>query len=242
MSLEELADTVLRRALTPSLVSTAVLAVACASSTTGASIPAAVYEQSSGSPAAAGSPPHGWDVLDEVARAAGIPILSSVVLRPEVRELRLSASVSGMIWQPIPLLRLLQWPDSVAGELYMYWPRLRDSTGREVVPSWVREARSGCRSVHQTNGWATCRISPEPGTSWLAVADSLRVLDVWELPPGHVEERRGSHWSDQDGILAEILVGAAHRRFRYYDLDKLTGDDVYRIRAAAQLVTRLTTP
>jgi hypothetical protein len=214
------------------------LAVACARSTHEASISGAIYQQPSHTPPAAGSPP-GWDILDQVSRAAGIPVLSSVALQPEVRELRLSVSESGMIWQPIPLLRLLQGPDSVVGELYFYWPRLRDSTGQEIAPRWVSEARNGCRSVHQTNRWATCRIIPEPGISWLGVADSIRALDIWDLPPGHVEERRGSHRSDQDGVLAELLLGPFYRRFQYYDLDRLTGDDVFRIRAAAQLLARL---
>jgi hypothetical protein len=238
MSSQEFGSPVLRHAVILSPVSASLFAWACASSPPAASIPASAYEQPSRAPAAARSQ-YGWAILDEVSRAAGIPILSSVVLRPEVRELRLSASVSGMIWQPIPLLRLFQWPDSATGELYLYWPRLRDSTGREVSPGWVRESRNGCRSVHQTNKWATCRISPEPGTSWQAIADSLHALDIWGLPPGHVEERRGSRSSDQDGVLAELLIGAAYRRFRYYDLDKLTGDDVFRVRAAAQLVAAL---
>lgn len=238
MSSQDLGRPVLRHAITLSLVSVSLFAFACAGSPA-ALIPPAVYEQPTRAPAAARTQP-GWAaVLEEVSRAAGIPILSSVVLRPDVRELRLSASVTGMIWQPIPLLRLLQWPDSVAGELYLYWPRLRDSTGREVPPVWLRDVRGGCRSVHQTNRWGTCRISPEPGTSWQAVADSLRALEIWGLPPGHVEERRGSHWSDQDGVMAELLIGAAYRRFLYYHLDRLTGDDVFRVRAAAQLVAGL---
>ena len=239
MSSQDFGSPALSQAVTLSLVSASLFALACASSTPAASIPAAVYEQPSRTPVAA-RPQRGWAaVLDEVSRAAGIPILSSVVLQPEVRELRLSPSGSGMIWHPIPLLRLLQWPDSVAGELYLYWPRLRDSTGQDVSPGWIREARNGCRSVHQTNRWATCRISPEPGTSWQAIADSLRALEIWGLPPGHVEERRGSDWSDQDGVLAELLVGAAYRRFRYYDLGRLAGDDVFRVRAAAELVAGL---
>lgn len=144
-----------------------------------------------------------------------------------------------MIWQPIPFLRLVEWPDSVAGELYLYWSRLRDSTGREVPPGWVQHARAGCRAVSQTEKWATCRIRPRRETSWQAVADSFEALEVWALPPGHSEERRGSRRTDQEGMSAELLIGTAYHRFLYYDLDYLNGEDVSRVRSAAQLVASL---
>lgn len=113
-------------------------------------------------------------ISNAIAQAAPIPVLDSVALPPGARELRLSASVSGMIWRPIPLLRLVEWDNRVAGELYLYWPRLRDSTGHEMIPFWVNNRQSGCdwpggAEVHQTGKWATCRIPPRrgpPGEPW----------------------------------------------------------------------------
>jgi hypothetical protein len=212
---------------------------ACAGSNSVAVIPAAIYNQPIDGPTDGQSEP-GWAaVLSEVSRAAAIPSLRSVGLPPKVREIRFSAAVSGMIWQPIPFLRLVEWPDSVAGELYLYWPRLRDSIGRAVPPAWVEQARGGCRTVSQTDKWATCRIRPRRETSWQAVADSFAALEVWALPPGNLEERRGSRRTDQEGMSAELLIGTAYRRFLYYDLENLRGKDVFRARAAAQLVASL---
>src|SRR5688500_12116381 len=109
------------------------MASACAGSRPAPSIPAAIYGQTrlDSAPGRSGSN------LDVVSRAAGIPVLRSLILPPGVRGLRFSASDGGMIWQPIPVLRLVEWPDSVAGELYLYWPRLRDSTGLELSAGWV---------------------------------------------------------------------------------------------------------
>lgn len=211
------------------------MASACAGSRPAASIPATIYGQTRLDSASGRSRSN----LDVVSRAAGIIVLRSLILPPGVRELRFSASDGGMIWHPIPVLRLVEWPDSVAGELYLYWPRLRDSTGRELSAGWVGRARTGCRSVHQTDRWATCRIIPHGEISWQMIADSLSALSIWDLPPGHVAERRGSNRSDQDGLSAEVLVGAAYRHFMYYDLDRLRGDDVPRVRAAARLVASL---
>jgi hypothetical protein len=56
----------------------------------------------------------------------------------------------------------------------------------------------------------------------------MSALGIWALPPGGAEERRGSQATDQDGVLAELLVGPEYRRFLYYDLKRLTGDDVPR--------------
>jgi hypothetical protein len=220
-------------------ISLATFATACAAPNPPEVIPASLYQpvrrDSTDEPS-----PRWWTAIpDAVSRAAAMPVLSSVALLPGARELRMTAAVSGMIWQPVPLLRLVEWHDGVAGELYLYWHRLRDSTGREPSPGWVERRRSGCREVRQTSGWATCRIQPRPASSWRAVADSMDALKVWELPPGNLLERIGSNRSDQDAVFAELLIGTEYRRFRYYDLDRLSGADVPRLRAAARLVEEL---
>ncbi|HEX2248711.1 MAG TPA: hypothetical protein VHH32_00095, partial [Gemmatimonadales bacterium] len=142
--------------------------------------------------------PRWAELLDEFSRAARISQLSATVLPAGARELRLSTS-NGMIWQPIPLLRLVESSEGVAGELYYIWNRLWDSTGRYLIPGWVRQERAGCSRVTETDQWAACRIELRRGMSWRTVADSLAALDIWELPPDLPEERVGSHWSDQDG-------------------------------------------
>jgi hypothetical protein len=180
--------------------------------------------------------------LEGAARAAGLPVLRTATLLAGMRELRFSPGGSGMVWQPIPLLRLFEWPNSnsVSGELFFYWPRLRDSTGHHAQPYWAY-GQSGCRVVQSTAGWAACRVDVQPGTTWRVVGDSFEALGIWELPPGDSTEGRGSQVSDRDGVLGEVLVGDRYSRFRYNDLNRRRGEDAGRVSAAADLVKNLPT-
>ena len=141
-----------------------------------------------------------------------------------------------MVWQPAPLLRLVQWPDSVAGELYYYWPRLRDSTGQVIHPWWTR-TRAECRSIRETERWAACRIRPRPGVSWASVADSLTALEIWK--PHGPELQRGSNRTDQDQVWGELLLGGEYHWFWYYDLDRVSTAEAQRFRAIEGLITNL---
>ena len=182
-------------------------------------------------------------VLEGAARAAGLPVLRTTAVLAGWRELRFSPGGSGMVWQPIPLLRLIEWPNSnaVTGELFFYWPRLRDSTGHHAQPYWAY-GQSGCRVVQSTAGWAACRVDVQPGTTWRVVADSFQALGIWELASGDSTEDRGSQVSDREGVFGEALVGDRYGRFMYYDLDRHRGEDVGRVSAAAGLVRNLPTP
>lgn len=179
-------------------------------------------------------------IVEDAARAAGLPVLRTAVLPTGMRELRFSPGGSGMVWQPIPLIRLIEWPNSnsVSGELFFYWPRLRDSTGHHAQPYWA-SGQSGCRIVQSTAAWAACRVDVQPGTTWRLVADSFQALGIWELPPGDSTEHRGSHVSDRDGVLGEVLVGDRYGHFMYYDLNRRRGEEVGRVSAAADLVRNL---
>jgi hypothetical protein len=165
-------------------------------------------------------------VLDSVARAAGIPVLRTAALPVATRELRLAAVGSGMVRQPVPLLRLLEAPHWAFGEVFLYWRLSRDSTGRSAHPDWVLNGQSGCRVAQSTSGWAACRVEVQPETNWRVVADSVQALGIWELPLGGATEPAGSHASDQDGVVGEVLVGDRYGRFK----------DLSRLRAAAALV------
>jgi hypothetical protein len=175
--------------------------------------------------------------LEGAARATGLAVLRTVALPDSAREMRFSASRSTMVWAPTPLLRLIEWPDRILGELYLYWARLSDSTGQEIQPHWLAHRPTDCRPAQRVPGWAGCRIEVHGGVSWRAVADSLRTLGVWDLVPGAREPP--GFITDQDLVLAEVLIGDRYHNFRYYDLDRLQGEDVIRIRAAADLVLSL---
>jgi hypothetical protein len=182
-------------------------------------------------------------VLEEAARAAGIPVLRTAALEADMRELRLSPGGSGMVWQPIPLLRLIERRSNfrwVSGELFFYWPRLRDSTGHDVRPHWAT-GQSECRMLQSTARWAACRIDVEPETTWWLVADSIQALGIWELPSGDSAEHRGSHLSDQDWVLGEMLVGDRYGNFTYRDVNRLRGENASRVWAAVGLIRNLLT-
>jgi hypothetical protein len=178
-------------------------------------------------------------VLDSAARAAGLPVLRTVALPDSVRELRFSAGGSGGGRQPDALLRLVEWHTWAFGELFFYWPRLRDSAGHPARPSWVANGESGCRVIQSTPGWAACRVEIQPGMTWRVVADSLQALGIWELPLGAATEHRGSHLSDRDGVIGEVLMGDRYGRFEYDDLNRPGGEYHPRVRAAAALLRHL---
>ncbi len=177
--------------------------------------------------------------LDGAAQAAGFPTLRTAILPADAREIRLSPVASGLVWAPSPVLRLIETPDRVIGELYFYWLRLRDSTGRDLQPLWVKYRESGCGAIRLSAGWGVCRLETRQGVSWRAVADSLAALGVWRLLPDSTARRRRRMVTDQEAVAIETLVGSSYRHFWYYDLDQLDGEDIPRVRAAANLVKDL---
>src|SRR3990167_4349532 len=71
-------------------------------------------------------------MLDHVNGAAGLPQLRESILPPGTRELRFIASDGGMRWRGLPLLRIVQTPDSVFGEAHLVWYDRLDSTGTPI--------------------------------------------------------------------------------------------------------------
>ncbi len=177
--------------------------------------------------------------LDGAAQAAGFPTLRTAILPADAREIRLSPVASGLVWAPSPVLRLIETPHRVIGELYFYWLRLRDSAGRDLQPLWVKYQESGCRAIRQSAEWGVCRLKTRRGVSWRAVADSLATLGVWNLLPDSTARRRRMMVTDQEAVAIETLVGSSYRHFYYYDLGQLDGEDIPRVRAAANFVQDL---
>jgi hypothetical protein len=200
----------------------------------------AVYSRiGSGNPREADSTLGVVAVLDGFALAAGLPLLRTAALPAGERELRFSPGGSGKVWQPIPILRLIENPIYwVTGELFYSWPRLHDSTGHHAQPSWAF-GQSGCRIVQSTAGWAACRVDVQPETTWRVVADSFQALGIWELPLGGPTEHGGSHDAVREGVLGEVLIEDRYGRFMFDDSTGLRGDDADRVRAAAALVRTL---
>jgi hypothetical protein len=89
------------------------------------------------------------------------------------------------------------------------------------------------------SGWAACRVEVQPETKWRIVAESLQALGIWNLPLGSASDQAGSHVSDQESVVGEVLVGDRYRRFEYRDLSRAAGEDLPRVRAAAALVGSL---
>ena len=72
-------------------------------------------------PDTAGTPPEVRSLHDSTLAAVGLPSLAGASLPPGYREFRLSQGHGMILGGRYPLLRIVQSPDHVAGELYWMW-------------------------------------------------------------------------------------------------------------------------
>ena len=72
--------------------------------------------------------------------------------------------------------------------------------GEKYTHGGSTELGAECRSVRETEKWASCRIRPRPCVSWASVADSLTALEIWQPHPPQFQ--RGSNRTDQDHVWA----------------------------------------
>ena len=177
-------------------------------------------------------------MLERANGAVGLPALHEAALAPGTRELRFVALEGGMIWHWAPLLRIVQTPDTLFGELYLYWPDQLDSTGTRLGPWWVTRAPPECLPRQFIPEWSSCRLSMWDA-SWPVVADSLNRLGVWSLFPRAGALRRGSQLTDGPGILGEVRIGDHYGSLWYYNPELLSGPEVLPLRRVAALVMRL---
>ena len=190
-------------------------------------------------------------MLDRVNGAAGLPQLRESILPPGTRELRFLASDGGMMWRGLPLLRIVQTPDSVFGEVYLVWYDRLDSTGTPIEPNWVVSSGDGCVARQYRPGLSSCKL-PLWHISWPEVADTLDRLGAWDLFPTAGLVRRGDRTVDssagglivtvtteQGSIFGEARIGDHYGSLWYSAPDRLAGPEVPPLRRVAAIVKRL---
>jgi len=138
--------------------------------------------------------------FSEVAEAREIPSLRTVRLPVDTRELRISDSYSMMAGQPVPMLRIVQTPATVKGELYFFWSE-RPGDARHFAPG----RRINCTIAER--GVRTCVTLGEfaQPVDWTTVAGELAVLGAWTIRDECSVS--GSTVSDAGDLLIQRLTG-----------------------------------
>jgi hypothetical protein len=112
------------------------------------------------------------DPFAAVAQARGIPHLRTVLLPEGVREVRLADSYSWIAGYEVPMLRIVQEPNTVTGEISFFWRQGRQQRARRPEATCVP-------SPHQ---WQVCVSTVAvPSIDWGTVAARLDSLGVWTL-------------------------------------------------------------
>jgi hypothetical protein len=124
--------------------------------------------------------------FDLAARLQSAPLLRTVVLPPNAREIRISDWFGMIAGSPVPYLSLIQNGSGATGSLgEMY------GCGRE---------RGGVK-------WCSRIVSNAPGLNWRSVANTLDSLGVWDLRERC--ETDGTHRTDSGQLMLQRLEGAA---------------------------------
>jgi hypothetical protein len=151
--------------------------------------------------------------FSEVADARGIPNLRTVQLPTDTREIRISdgsAMVTGG-GAPVPMLRLVQTPQLVKGELYFFW-RERPGAPRRYGPESGR--RINCTVAERSIRTCVTLGQFERGVNWDAVAADLGRLGAWTLRDDCNAAR--TSYPDAGSLMIQRLTG---RQFDKYACD-----------------------
>ena len=145
--------------------------------------------------------------FSEVSDARGIPNLRTVQLPADTREVRISDGYAMAAGEPVPMLRIVQTPQSVKGELYFFWLE-RPGDLRHYGPASGR--RINCTVAEKSV--RTCLTLGEfaEAVDWPRVASELALLGVWSLREAC---ETGTSPSDSGTLLIQRLSG---RQFDKY--------------------------
>lgn len=145
----------------------------------------------------------------EVAEARGMPALRSAQLPTGSREIRIADWYSMIAGRPEPMLRVVQLPDRVVGEVLFFWSeRLGEhDIGRQQA------ARAVVHCTRYENASRTCtavaRITQK--VDWPRVAADLDSLGAWMIAE-RCEERGG--YTDTGELLIQRLVVGRFDQYR----------------------------
>ncbi len=141
-----------------------------------------------------GSP---WNV-EEVARGAGMPPISTIALPDGDDEVRLWVWTGILL--PNEMVRLNHARGRWMGELWRFWPN-----DNEAFTDVMEHC--GCTRTVRGPNYTACRVLEEKGINWEAFAHGLEELKAMSPIP---EPPAFGHGGDTLDI--EVRMGAAYRR------------------------------
>ena len=124
--------------------------------------------------------------FDLEARLEQVPLLRTVVLPPDVREIRISDWFGMIAGSPIPYLSLKENGSEVEGSLGILY---------------------GCGHAPEAQRvkWCSRIVRSDSGLDWRSVSNSLDSLGAWNLLERC--ETDGIHWTDSGALLIQRLEG-----------------------------------
>jgi len=188
--------------------------------------------------------------LEDVARAAGLPLLRERARDGGDREIRLA--IGGGLFVPEDLLVLRSRGGRITGEVWFWWgPIWSRRDPDELTRSAAYAADYGCpgarprRAAHFSDANRdefvvfVCRASFEREPAWTAIWRSLDSLGVWTLPD---EEELPQFGITTDGFVltVEMFDGKHYRLIRHGNPDPSSSPEAARAAQIAHVVSRVT--
>ena len=181
---------------------------------------------------------------DDVVRTIGLAPLSQLKLERGWREVRLWVSGPGPVLKS-RVVRVVQSPDSVFGEVYQWWHGDLDQSGDDLSCRGGQsrdEFMAGPDSADlRPVGIVACRLEvPDP--NWAGLARRLDELDVWDLgsmqqlqwsADGQLSVRKGA---DGTSVTGETLNAGRYHAFYWWEPRVGDGPDAA---AAREVVERV---
>jgi hypothetical protein len=136
--------------------------------------------------------------VEDVARRAGMPPISTTALPEGEEEVRLWVWTGILL--PNQMVRLTHARGRWMGELWRYWPS-------DNQPFTDVMERCGCARMIRGSDYTACRVLEEKGIDWEAFARGLQELKALGPNPEPPTIGRGG-----DALDIEVRTGGAYRR------------------------------
>lgn len=131
-------------------------------------------------------------ITDSSLASLGLPSLSAASLPPNYRELRFSRGTGMILGAEYPLIRIVESPTEVVGEVIHFRAILSGTAGH------VRLVR-----------WAARTVKPTPPVDWRRVVALLDSAGIETLEAPHYQ----NGFADAGDLVVEVLRGSHYRSY-----------------------------